>query len=50
MILHDFQLLILIVDDFQKKHPAKLRQALRVAIDANILAHDVLNGFNGVSG
>jgi hypothetical protein len=42
--------LILIVDDFQKEHPAKLGQALRVAIDADILAHDVLNRFDGISG
>jgi len=50
VILHRLQLLILIVDNFEKEHPAQLGKALSVAIDANILAHDVLNGFNGISG
>ena len=49
VVLHHLQLLILIVDDFEKEHPAKLGEALSVAIDADILAHDVLNGFNGIS-
>ena len=40
--------LILVVDDLEKKHPAKLRNALRVAVDARVLAHDVLNGFDDV--
>jgi len=48
-ILHHFQLLILVVDDFQEEHPAELGDALGVAIDANILAHDVLNGFDSVA-
>jgi hypothetical protein len=38
------------VDDFQKEHPAELGEALGVAVDAHVLAHDVLNGFDGVSG
>ena len=50
VVLHDLQLLILIVDDLQEEHPAKLGKTLRIAIDAHILAHDVLNGFDGVSG
>src|SRR6202035_4570253 len=33
-VLHHFQLLILVVDDFEEKHPAKLRDALSIAIDA----------------
>jgi hypothetical protein len=39
----------LIVDDFEKKHPAKLGQALGITIDANILTHDVLDRFNRIS-
>jgi len=42
-------LLILIVDDFEKEHPAQLREALGITINANVLAHDVLNGFDGCS-
>ena len=40
------QFLILIVDDLEEKHPAKLTDALGVPIDAHVLAHDVLNGFD----
>jgi hypothetical protein len=46
IVLHQLQLLILVVDDFQEEHPAQLADALGIAIDAGILAHDVLNGFN----
>ena len=48
-VLHQLQLLILVVDDFQEEHPAELRDALGIAIDAGILAHDVLYGFDGVA-
>ena len=43
------QFLILIVDDLEEEHPAKLRDALGVAIDADILAHDVLDGFDYIA-
>ena len=45
--LHEFQFLVLVVDDFEEEHPAQLRDALGVAVDADILAHDVLDGFDG---
>ena len=38
------QFLFLVVDDLEKKHPAKLRNALRVDVD--VLSHDVLNGLD----
>ena len=41
-----FQVQILIVDDLEKEHPAKLPDALGVAVHAGVLAHDVLNGFD----
>ena len=41
-----FQFLVLIVDDLEEEHPAKLTDALGVPVDAHILAHDVLNGFD----
>ena len=41
-----FEFLVLIVDDLKEEHPAQLTYALGVAIDAHILAHDVLNGFH----
>ena len=48
-VLHQLQLLILVVDDLEEEHPAKLGDALGVAIDADVLAHDVLDGFDGVA-
>jgi hypothetical protein len=42
-----FQGLILIVDNLEEEQPGELADALRIAIDAHILAHDVLNGFDG---
>ena len=48
-VLHQFQLLILVVDDFHEEHPAELRDALGIAIDAGILAHDVLDRFDGIA-
>ena len=43
---HQLQFLVLIVDDLEKEHPAKLTDALGIAIDAGVLAHDVLDGFD----
>ena len=48
-VLHQLQFLVLVVDDLEEEHPAELRDALGVAIDADVLAHDVLNGFDGGS-
>ena len=48
-LLHQFQFLVLVVDDLEEEHPAELGDALGVAIDADVLAHDVLNGFDGGS-
>ena len=36
-----------VVEDFQEEHPDELREPLGVAIDAGVLAHDVLDGFDG---
>ena len=44
--MHYFQFLILVVDDLEKKHPAQLADALGIAIDAGVLAHDVLDGLD----
>jgi hypothetical protein len=41
------QLSFLSVEDFEEQHPCKLGEALSVAIDANVFAHDVLDGFDG---
>ena len=46
VVLHHLKLLVLVGDDLEKEHPAKLGKTLRIAIDADILAHDVLNGFD----
>ena len=42
----DVPLLLLVVEDLQENQPDQLADALGVAIDADILAHDVLNGFD----
>ena len=49
VVAHQFKLLVLVVDDLEEEHPAKLGNALCVTIDARVLAHDVLNGFYGVT-
>jgi hypothetical protein len=47
--VEQFEFHVLVIDDLQKKHPAQLRQALSIAVNTDVLAHDVLNGFNGCS-
>ena len=49
IVLHQLELLVLVVDDLEEEHPAELGDALGVAIDAGVLAHDVLDGFDGVA-
>ena len=46
-VLDQLQFLVLVVDDLEEEHPAQLADALGVAIDAGVLAHDVLDGFDG---
>jgi hypothetical protein len=46
VVLQEFEFLILVVDDLEEEHPAQLADALGVAIDAGVLAHDVLDGFD----
>jgi hypothetical protein len=48
-ILHQLQLLVLVIDDFQEKHPTELGDALGIAIYAGVLAHDVLYRFDGIA-
>jgi len=43
------QLLILVVDDLEEEHPAELGDPLGIAINAHVLPHNVLNGFDGRS-
>ncbi len=47
VILHQLPLLLAVVVDLEEEHPDQLADALGVAIDADILAHDVLDGFDG---
>src|SRR5664280_198107 len=44
--LHQLELLILVIKDLEKEHPAQLRNPLRVAVDAHVLPHDVLDPFD----
>ena len=43
VVFGDLQGLVLVVDDLEEKQPAQLREALGIAIDTHVLAHDVLN-------
>ena len=47
-MIHHLKLEVLVVDDLEKEHPAELFQALRIAVGAGVLAHDVLNAFDDV--
>ena len=46
VILLKLQLLFLGVEHFQKQQPGELAEALGIAVDTGVLAHDVLNGFD----
>src|SRR5687768_8804061 len=48
-VLYQLQLLVLVVDDLEKEHPAKLGDSLCVAINADVLAHYVLYGFDCIA-
>ena len=45
-VADEFEFLVLLVKDFQEKHPAKLLKSLGVAGDAAILSHDVADVFD----
>ena len=49
VVFEEFQLSFAVVEDLEEEHPAELTDALSVTIDAGVLAHDVLNGFDEVS-
>ena len=48
VIAQEFEFLFTVVEDFEKEHPAKLFEALGIAVGAGVLAHDVLDGFDEV--
>jgi hypothetical protein len=43
VVLHYLELLILVINYLEEKHPAELGYALGITIDSDILAHDVLD-------
>ena len=43
----EFQLALAVIENLEEDQPHQLRDALRVAIHARILPHDVLNRFDG---
>ena len=47
IVVEQLVLGFLVVVDLEEEHPDELADALRVAIDADILAHDVLDRFEG---
>lgn len=46
VVAREFKLFFQRVKDFQEQQPGELADALGVAIDAAVLAHDVLDGFD----
>src|SRR3546814_7826575 len=46
VIAEEHQRLFLIIQNLQEEHPDQLPDALSIAIDACVLAHDILNGFD----
>src|SRR5688572_17168295 len=46
VVLEEFQLSFAVIEDLKKEHPHQLANTLRVAIDADIFAHDVLDGLD----
>ena len=45
VVFQEFLLFFAVVEDFEKEHPDELVDALRVAVNARVLPHDVLNRF-----
>jgi hypothetical protein len=45
-VAHQFELGFLVVENLQEQQPGQLRDPLRVAVDAGVLAHDVLHGLD----
>ena len=48
VVAEELQLLLAVVEDLEEEHPAELLEALRIAVGAGVLAHDVLNGFDEI--
>ena len=48
-VIQQFPLLLAVIEDLEEQHPHELADALGVAVDADILAHDVLDGFDGAA-
>ncbi|MNE33638.1 hypothetical protein D3C80_1273210 [compost metagenome] len=46
-VIEQLPLLLAVVEDFQEQHPHKLANTLRITVDADVFAHDVLDGFDG---
>ena len=45
-VFQQLKLILPVIEYLQKEHPDKLTDALGIAVNADILAHDILNGFN----
>ncbi|MCY1274001.1 hypothetical protein D9M69_428630 [compost metagenome] len=49
VVIEQFPLLLAVVEDLEEQHPHELADALRIAVNADVLAHDVLDGFDGAA-
>jgi hypothetical protein len=45
-VLQQLLLRLVVVEDLEEDHPDELADALRVAVDTGVLAHDVLDGLD----
>ena len=48
VVADELHLLLAVVEDLEEEHPAELLEALRIAVGAGVLAHDVLDGLDEV--
>ena len=49
VIFEKFQFVFTVIKDFKKKHPHQLADTLGVAVDADVFAHDVLDGLDNTA-
>lgn len=47
VVVHQLPFQLAVIEDLEEQQPDQLADALGVAVDANVFAHDVLDGFDG---
>lgn len=49
VLVDELPFLLTVIEDLEEQHPHQLTDALGVSVDAGVLAHDVLDGFDGAA-